>query len=108
MHARLGLQGAPGEEEPEPHVDPEAPVSTVALLMGAVGSADLAVALDWARTMLDHLHSAAYHPPRACAVKPLQGEYCRVALSLFLLCRLVSPVVLVSAAAASHGICCLP
>lgn len=63
----LGAAGPAGEEEeeeePEPHVDPSEPVTSVALLMCAAAGADLALALDWARTMLDHLHTAPYHLP---------------------------------------------
>lgn len=58
------------EEEPEPHVDPSEPVTSVALLMCAAAGADLALALDWARTMLDHLHTAPYHLPGALVLPP--------------------------------------
>lgn len=54
------LQAEAVEDEPEPHVDPDEPASTVALLMCAAGPTDMPVALDWARTMLDHLHTAPY------------------------------------------------
>lgn len=71
------------DDELEPHVDPQEPPTTVALLMGAASSTDTAVALDWARTMLDHLHTAPYHKPRelqalaaGCKAEPMLRHAC--------------------------------
>ena len=52
------------DDEPEPHVDLDEPASTLAVIMGAVGTSQVSIALDWARSLLDYLQTAPYHGQR--------------------------------------------